>query len=193
MNSNHIKENYTFEKLSKEYNLNEFDCGDDDLNDFLKNDATIQQNNYLNITKLIIYNNKVIGFFSLLTDTIELKNLVPNQKNLYKKEIPYRKIPSLKIGRLALSKEYINKGIGSHVFINIILNIIKISQEYAGLRFITVDGYVKSYNFYLKHNFTHLKRHEKDIKNIEQLKIKNPTKTINMYQDIKRLNKKNIY
>ena len=38
-----IKENYYFETLNESHYLNDFDCGDEDLNDFLKNDALIQQ------------------------------------------------------------------------------------------------------------------------------------------------------
>lgn len=39
-----IKDNYYFENLSDKHDLSEFDCGDNDLNDFLKNDALAQQN-----------------------------------------------------------------------------------------------------------------------------------------------------
>ena len=39
-----FKENYYFETLNESHYLNDFDCGDEDLNDFLKNDALKQQN-----------------------------------------------------------------------------------------------------------------------------------------------------
>ena len=65
-----IKEKYYFENLTDEHDLSEFDCGDEDLNDFLKNDALKLQESRLNITKLIMYEDSIIGFTSLLTDAI---------------------------------------------------------------------------------------------------------------------------
>ena len=60
--------------------MSDFDCGDEDLNDFLKNDALVQQRDKLNITKLILYENQIIGFVSLLSDTLILKNI--REKNV---------------------------------------------------------------------------------------------------------------
>ena len=45
------------------------------MNDFLKNDALNQQKMKLNLTKLIICDNKLIGFVSLLTDSIIIKDV----------------------------------------------------------------------------------------------------------------------
>lgn len=47
-----IKEKYYFETLTSEHNLSDFDCGDEELNKFLKDDALNQQNAKLNVTKL---------------------------------------------------------------------------------------------------------------------------------------------
>ena len=70
-----IIDNYYFETLNDNHDLSDFDCGDDDLNDFLKNDALVQQNANLNVTKLVMYNQKIVGFVTLLTDTIPLRNI----------------------------------------------------------------------------------------------------------------------
>lgn len=42
MEIKYIKENYYFETLSEKHDLDNLDCGDNDLNDFLKNDALTQ-------------------------------------------------------------------------------------------------------------------------------------------------------
>ena len=65
-----IKDNYHFENLTEEHDLSEFDCGDEDLNDFLKTDALKQQEARLNVTKLIMCEDEIIGYVSLLTDTL---------------------------------------------------------------------------------------------------------------------------
>lgn len=55
--------------------LSNFNCTSNDLNDFIKNDALKQQNQKLNLTQLIICDDMIIGYVSLLTDTIEVKYL----------------------------------------------------------------------------------------------------------------------
>ncbi|WP_303372234.1 hypothetical protein [Methanobrevibacter sp.] len=70
-----ITNNYYFENLNENHAMNDFDCGDDDLNGFLKNDALTQQNANLNVTKLVMCNQMIVGFVTLLTDTIPLKNI----------------------------------------------------------------------------------------------------------------------
>lgn len=66
---------FKIELLNQCHNLSSFDCGDDDLNEFLKKDAFIEQKKKLSLTHLIFYQGEVIGYFSLLTDKISVKNL----------------------------------------------------------------------------------------------------------------------
>lgn len=44
MDMEYIKNNYRFELLTSEHDLSSFHCDSDDLNEFLKEDALIQQN-----------------------------------------------------------------------------------------------------------------------------------------------------
>lgn len=66
MNLEYIKENYIFEKLTEEHNLEDFDCESEDLTDFLKNDALKQQKMHLNFYvdknkfKYLTKNNDII-------------------------------------------------------------------------------------------------------------------------------------
>lgn len=66
---------FKIELLNQYHNLSSFDCEDDDLNEFLKKDAFIEQKKKLSLTHLIFYQGEVIGYFSLLTDKISVKNL----------------------------------------------------------------------------------------------------------------------
>ena len=81
-----IKDNYYFETLTEKHDLTDFDCGDDDLNDFLKNYALAQQNENLNVTKLVMYEGKILGYTSLLTDTLLLRNIKNENVRLKIKE-----------------------------------------------------------------------------------------------------------
>ncbi len=74
----------------------QFDCGDNDLNEFLLKDSLIV---YL---KYIWWNSA--GFFSLSADSIKINK---------KLEINYKTYPAIKIGRLAVHKYFQNIQIGS--------------------------------------------------------------------------------
>lgn len=176
------------------HELNEFDCGDEELNDFLKNDALKLQNSKLSLTKLVMYEGKIIGYTSLLTDALILKNIrdqkikldIKNELNITKKD---KLLPAVKIGRLAIDKKYTNYGLGSEVLLNIINNIKKISKNEIGLRFVVVEGYAKAYTFYTKHNnFVNLKKDDKLIKEkLNKIIEHNPRQTFYLYLDLKML------
>ena len=75
MDIEYIKENYIFEKLNEDHNLDDFECESKDLTNFLKKDALIQQDMNLNLTHLVICDGTVVGYVSILTDTMKLKIL----------------------------------------------------------------------------------------------------------------------
>ena len=187
-----IKEKYHFENLTEDHDLSEFDCGDDDLNDFLKNDALKQQKSRLNVTKLILYEGKIIGYVSLLTDTLVLKNIQDekiqlNIKNQLEIKSKNKNISAVKIGRLALDKKYSGEGLGSHILRNILTNLKIISEKEIGFRFIIVEGYAKAFNFYVvKNGFEYLKKDYKNIKNIDFISKRDPTKRFYLYFDLEK-------
>lgn len=187
-----IEDNYYFENLSENHDLSDFDCGDKDLNDFLKNDALAQQNARLNVTKLIMCDGNIIGFTSLLTDGIMIKKIRNEKVKLEIKEklninSNKKSISAVKIGRLAIDKKYARKGLGSHILNNILKNLKDISEKEVGFRFIIVEGYAKAFNFYVtKNGFEHLKNDENDINNIEFIAKRDPTRKFYLYFDLER-------
>ena len=180
-------------KLNESHYLNDFDCGDEDLNDFLKNDALKQQNEKLNVTKLIIFDKKIIGYVSLLTDTLLLKNIrdedlkmdIRGMLNVNSKN---KQLPAVKIGRFAIDKKYSRLGLGSDILLNIINNVKKIADNDVGLRFVVVEGYAQAYDFYArKNNFIHLKKDDDLIKEKLDLIVRqNPKQTFYLYLDLKK-------
>lgn len=187
-----IKEKYHFENLTEDHDLSEFDCGDDDLNDFLKNDDLKQQKSRLNVTKLILYDRKIIGYVSLLTDTLVLKNIQDekiqlNIKNQLEIKSKNKNISAVKIGRLALDEKYSGEGLWSHILRNILTNLKIISEKEIGFRFIIVEGYAKAFNFYVvKNGFEYLKKDYKNIKNIDFISKRDPTKRFYLYFDLEK-------
>jgi len=133
--------------------LNNFSCDDEDLDEFLKEDSIKQKNFMLNSTYIATYEKEVIGFFTISTDNIPLKNLGKDYKKLFKeKNIKYEKLPALKIGRFGVRNDFQSKGVGKHLLESILYKSINIWSKNTGFRFITIDGYPKRHivNFYEK-------------------------------------------
>ena len=193
MDIEYIKENYRFETLNGKQDLSDFKCESDDLTDFLKDDALTQQKNKLSLTKLVMCDDTVVGYVSLLTDTILLKDIrgtdtkhdIKDQLDITSKK---RKLPAIKIGRLALDDKYAHKGLGSEILMSILFNVKNIAENNVGLRFVTVEGYAGAYKFYTRNNFINLKKDDDKIK--EKLYIiieKDPEKTFYLYLDLRVL------
>ena len=192
MDIEYIKNNYIFETLTDTHDLSDFECESDDLNDFLKNDALKQQKEKLNLTKLIICDDEIIGFVSLLTDSMKLRLLQDEvEKEKIKGELEVSEnntIPAIKIGRFAIDKKYTGHGLGSQILRNILYNLKKIAENYVGLRFAIVEGYATAYTFYVTNNqFNNLKSDEKLINRIDTIKKQDPTRTFYLYYDLKDL------
>ena len=193
MNVEYIKENFRFETLTDKHDLSNFKCASDNLNDFLKEDALSQQKSKLNITKLVMCDDTIVAYVSLLTDTIPLKDIrdedvkqdIKDQLSITSRK---RNMPAIKIGRFAVDEKYSGKGLGSEILMSILFNIKDIAENNVGLRFVTVEGYAKAYNFYTKNNFVNLKKDDNKIK--EKLDIiieRNPEETFYLYLDLRVL------
>lgn len=129
-----------------------FDCGDSDLNDFLKNDAIYYTKNNLAVTYLVADSNKVVSYMSLAMGAIEIK------KHLFEKDIDARAriryYPCLKIARLATDKRYRGKGYAAKM-IYLAVTIAKEIRKRVGCRFLMVDAYPdpKLIDWYKKRGF----------------------------------------
>ena len=156
--------------LTEDYPIKPFDCEDEDLNDFLFNEAISYQKELLATTFVMENDKQTLGYYSLLNDSLQLKEEMFASKSQFRKFlrelVPYPKrhlktIPALKIGRLAIDKTFKGKGLGSVIMANIISKCIKMNEEQA-CRLITVDAYKQAVPFYQKMGFKFLIEGDKD-------------------------------
>ena len=156
--------------LTEGYPIKPFDCEDEDLNDFLFNEATPYQKELLATTFVMENDEQTLGYYSLLNDSLQLREDMFASKSQFRKFLrelmPYPKrhlktIPALKIGRLAIDKTFKGKGLGSVIMANIISKCIKMNEEQA-CRLITVDAYKQAVPFYQKMGFKFLIEGDKD-------------------------------
>lgn len=156
-----------------------FDCGDCDLNEFLLNDAHLYEEEFLAHTYVIVNEDEIVAYFSILADKVS-RSLVP--KNVWRKlgkKIPHEKhfnsYPALKIARLAVSKKYKGREIGTNIIQSIAHRSAQ-SSEFMACRFLTVDAYKSAKDFYIKNDFVTLINEEDS-----------DSSTIPMYMDLKEL------
>lgn len=163
--------NYEIRKLKKGEQIESFDCGDADLNDFILHEAPLYRKVLLAVTYIIVpknatNTNNVMAFFSLSNDTVSITNFTNKtefnrfRKHRFVNEKRLKVYPAVKIGRLGINKTIQGKGFGSFL-----LEFIKtyfIEDNKTGCRFVTVDAYANAVPFYLRNDFAPLTTEDTD-------------------------------
>ena len=158
------KENLQLRHLGENDHVTTFDCGDEDLNDFILNDAPLYYRVRL-ATSYVLEDGitgEAAGYFSLAHDRISLTDFPSNSAyNRFRKQFfaqgkMFKSYPALKICRLATNKSAKGLGIGS-MMLNTVIESYR-GDNKAGCRFITVDAYVDAIPFYLKQGFVPLSK-----------------------------------
>lgn len=145
-------QDFEFIPLTENTEIFPFDCGEEDLNAFLLEDAKKYLHDLLAVTYLFIDPNakKTVAYFSLLNDKISLVPEEQKRWNKLNRKISNakrrRNYPAVKIGRLAVSRDYSGMCIGAAI-----INFIKHAFTHGnrtGCRFITVDALSSAVGFY---------------------------------------------
>ncbi|MDE6535816.1 MAG: GNAT family N-acetyltransferase [Muribaculaceae bacterium] len=159
---------FTFRQIETDTEIKSFDCGDNDLNDFLVSDAKNYLRAMMALTYLLEDNDasKTVAYYSLLNDKIVFD---PEDKHFWNKlnrKISNRKrrkeYPAVKIGRLAVSKVYSGNRIGEAILLQI--KHMFSTMRRSACRFITVDAYSAAIPFYEKCGFSFLSEKDKNSK-----------------------------
>jgi GNAT superfamily N-acetyltransferase len=142
--------------LAKGSDISSFSSSNEDLNDFLKSDATKSQGDLISRTYLCLWHEHLAGFFTLVTDTIEVK-LIEQDDGI--DGYTYQKYPAIKIARMAVDENLSGTGIGRYLLLSAVGKVHHISEE-VGCRYITVDSKREAIGFYEKNGFKIIKKYE---------------------------------
>ncbi len=144
----------------------------------------------LNSTYLAIYDDEIIGFFTLATDKQRINKLGKEYKEKFANKISYKEFATIKIDRLSISSSYSGKGVGTFLLQLIIDMSLKLSKK-VGFRFVTIDVYISAYDFYKKDYCKDSFSNEKLKKEFEKFKIARVndtqsanTMTVPMFMDL---------
>ncbi len=145
-----------------------FDCGDDDLNDFLINESGLYRNALLSVTYVVEDKESadVLAYFSLSNDKISISDFESKtefnrfRKHKFVNEKRLRSYPAIKIGRLAIARRAQHQSIGTYL-LEFIEDYFLVNNK-SGCRFVTVDAYLDAIPFYIKNNYHFLNNDDED-------------------------------
>ena len=144
-----FSEDILIEKL-EDHDITCFECSDEDLTDFLRSDAKVQMEFKMNTTYVCIYDKLPVAYVTLASDSIRI-----NKEDEERIGLKYGSYPALKIGRLAVDQKYAKLGIGTLIIYWVVGLAMDLCSQ-IGIRFISVDSYRESKEFYEKLLFVEL-------------------------------------
>lgn len=134
-----------FERLAKNHDRQNFDCGQDEINTYIKNFAN--QHTKKNIAKIHILidennPNQIIGFYSLSNTELVMK--IKGYPN---------KIPAILIGKIGVDKQFQGQGL-SKVLLSHALDKVKTLGLDTGIAFVIIDAKTDELaNYYQRFGF----------------------------------------
>ena len=158
---------YSVRSLAREECAHEFDCGDEDLNDFVTNEAGAYRQAMLAVTYVVVdKQQQVAAYFSLANDRISLTDFNSNsefnrfRKHRFVHEKRLKSYPAVKLCRFGANVSCRGTGMGS--FLLDFIKTLFAANNKTGCRFITVDAYKDAVPFYEKNGFLPLTRKDEN-------------------------------
>ena len=156
-----------FARLSSELlqNCNPFKCGNEDLDEFFREDFRLYGEKLLGKTyvfRLKEHPESIVAAFTISNDSIRIKQLAPEDKAKIEYvtengEKNLRRYPGVLVGRLGTNVEFAKQGFGSAVM-EFIKAWFRSDENKTGCRFIIVDAINKPevIHYYQKNYFKFL-------------------------------------
>ena len=108
-----------------------FDCGRQELNDWLRQVARQHQDKGLSKTFVAISEDaqdRICAYYALTLAELESRHL----PQAWRKKLP-RRIPGVRLGRLAVDKRYQGKGLGEVLLVDALIRARRIHTEAGGI------------------------------------------------------------
>lgn len=151
-----IQNRKVIELLDKKHNRNNFDCGKELLNNYLKNQAGQDIKRKLSVCFVLSENetNNIQGFFTLSNNSIPLSSFPKKiQKKLTR---VYTSVPTTLLGRLAIDKKYQGQGVGKILLIDALKRSFDNSKVIASFAVVVDPIDEEAEKFYKKYDFINL-------------------------------------
>lgn len=133
-----------YDDITESDNVENFDCGNPVLNNFLKRESLFDSTKCVSRTKLvklaIAEDAEIVGYFTL---SFKNSRIEGNDDTFY---------PTIYLASLAIDKKYQNNGIGTKVLQYVIVKSANISGL-TGCRCLLLDAVIEEIDFYKRNGF----------------------------------------
>lgn len=152
-----MKLEFVIEFLDKKHRRENFDCGEESLNDFLKKYARQNNEKGLGRTFVAVLPNEteVLGYYTLSSGSVSFE-VIP-------KKLPRYPIPTAHLGRLATDLKMRGQGLGELLLMDALERTVLVAAE---IGIYAVELYALTENakkFYLRYGFVSLKDDDKHL------------------------------
>lgn len=138
---------YAVEPLDEHHNLTSFNCGNSELDTWLRDHAR-NATGHGTRTYIVVDNEEVVGYFAIAPHTIDRDTLTKRTA----RGAP-RHIPAILLAKLALAEHLHGQRLGSELLIVALETIIEAARR-AGGKFVVVDAIDdQAVDFYTHHEF----------------------------------------
>ena len=141
---------YKIESLDQAHLINDFDCGDEKKNKFLKEFSLQNNKGGLGRTYVAVIpeeDKKVYGYYTISSSSVKFENLPPS------KHLPRYPLPAILIGKLAIDKTAQKQGLGTALLFNALKRATTVAEE-IGVFLIEIKAVnEKAKNMYVKIGF----------------------------------------
>lgn len=146
--------------LNDRHDRKGFDCGDIDLNGWLKQTARQHKEKGVSSTFVVVSDGasvEILGFYAI--SVVELVNV--NLPAQYGKRLP-DKVPVFRLGRLATALSHHGKRIGEFMLFDAIDRATRISGEVGGIGLV-VNAKHSAVEFYQRYGFEQMADHPQNL------------------------------
>ncbi len=136
------------EAINSKHYLNDFDCGEPVLNEWLKRYALRNEVSGASRTFVVCSNIQVVGFYALATGSVRREE----SHAKIKRNMP-EPIPVMILGRLAVDLRWQNQGLGKGLLKDAFYRTLYVSKQ-AGIKAMVVHALSHEAKcFYMRHGF----------------------------------------
>ena len=137
--------------LDSSHNRENFDCGKPLLDDYLHKQAKQDVKRRLSACFILPNQNEIKGYYTLSTASIE-RRLLPRE--IIKKMPPtYNDLPTILLGRLAVSKSYQGQGLGEMILMDALKRSYFTSLQVGSMAVIVDPLDEEAVKFYERYDF----------------------------------------
>jgi GNAT superfamily N-acetyltransferase len=151
------------ELLAKSHDREGFDCGTEPLNTFLKLTARQHAKRGISRTFVLVEEDdpepkRILGFFSLNLCQLKTDTLPPDEA----KRLP-RATPGVRLGRLAVAKEFQRQGIGKILLVGAMVKFMEIFDRAGGIGLFVDAKDHEAKHYYEQFGFVSLASNELEL------------------------------